>query len=458
MQAELPHIGLWSALAPPGWRLSGRLQADATLGGTRAHPEWRGQLNASDLALRSLPDGLEFSDGHLRATLAGEELSIDSLRLRGAGGSTGGLLTGQGRASWPLNTGASPARREPAIDLTLQAEQLRLLARADRRLSLSGQLQAQLRGPRLDLSGRLTTDQALFLLPDESTPTLGRDVVVRGTERPPGFGAGSPVQTQVRVDVSLGDDFHVRGQGLDTYLSGRLQIGKTPTQSAPQVTGQVQTVRGSYRAYGQTLTIEQGRLRFNGPVDNPSLDILALRPHPSQRVGVELGGTAQAPHLRLYAEPDMPDSEKLAWLVLGRPASGAGSQAAVLQQAALALLSGSGDDGAFTRALGLDELSFQGETTQADGSTLAAALTLGKRISQQLYVSYTRSVVGALGTVAVYYDISRLLTLRAQAGDDNALDLVFTHTFDGQALPPRTRRGNASDGGTPPRTIAPSSP
>jgi translocation and assembly module TamB len=104
----------------------------------------------------------------------------------------------------------------------------------------------------------------------------------------------------------------------------------------------------------------------------------------------------------------------------------------VLQQAALALLSGQGrtGDGSLTRALGLDELSFQGEGTNPDGTTTAAALTLGKRISNQLYLSYSRSVVGVMGTVAVLYDVSRYVTLRAQAGDDNAIDVIFTRRFD----------------------------
>ena len=457
IQADLPQVGLWSRLAPPGWRVSGRLQARATLSGTRAQPEWAGRIDATELALRSLLDGIDFSDGRLSARLSGETLTIEMLRLRGAGGEAGGLLSGQGSATWGARRVADGrAVREPAIDLQLQARQLRLLARADRRLTLSGDLEARLRGTRLDLTGQLAVDQALLLLPDETTPTLGRDVVVRGTERPPGFGAGAAVQPQVRVGIDLGQNFRVRGLGIDTHLTGHLQVAASPAQSAPQLTGQVNTVRGSYRAYGQSLTIEQGRVRFNGPVDNPSLDILALRPHPTQRVGVQVGGTAQAPTVRLYSEPDLPDSEKLAWLVLGRPASGAGAEAAILQQAALALLSGSGsaNDSSLTRSLGLDELSLQGETTQADGSTSAAALTLGKRISNQLYVTYSRSLAGAMGTVSVFYDLSRFVTLRAQAGDDNAIDLLFTHAFDGQELPPRERR-NGRNGA---RTIDPSSP
>jgi len=78
----------------------GRLQADATLSGTRQQPLWRGTLQADDLALRSLLDGLDFTDGQLLARLDGDTLRIDSLRLRGAGGEQGGLLTGSGSATW----------------------------------------------------------------------------------------------------------------------------------------------------------------------------------------------------------------------------------------------------------------------------------------------------------------------------------------------------------------------
>ena len=103
------------------------------------------------------------------------------------------------------------------------------------------------------------------------------------------------------------------------------------------------------------------------------------------------------------------------------------------------MLSGRGkaSDGGLQRALGLDEISFRGETQKADGSSSAAALTLGKRLSRQLYLSYSRSVIGTTGTVAVLYDLTRQLTLRAKAGDDNALELVFTRQYDGRRARPQ---------------------
>ncbi len=429
LSARLPQVGVWSALAPPGWRMRGTLQADATLAGTRGAPDWRGTLQADQLALRSVVDGFEFSQGVLRASLSGERLGIDRFELHGP---LGGTLKATGQAQWRVEDG----RRQPQMDLQLTAQTLRVSNRADRRLTLSGQVNAQLAGPRLTLRGQLKADSALFVLPEETTATLGADVVVRGGRNlPQGTSTVAQVQPDVSVQLDLGPQFEVRGRGLQARLTGQLNLRSTPALPAPRVFGEVRTASGSYRAYGQKLSIENGELVFNGPYDDPALDILAIRPQASdtsQRVGVQINGTAQAPRVRLVATPDLPDAEKLAWLVLGRPATGAGAESAILQQAALALLAGNGSglDGGLARALGLDEISYRGESVNTDGSTSAAAVTLGKRLSNELYLSYETGLAGAMGTVSVFYDVSRRFTLRARAGEENAVDLIFTLQYD----------------------------
>ena len=57
---------------------------------------------------------------------------------------------------------------------------------------------------------------------------------------------------------------------------------------------------------------------FTGPLDNPGLEIRAMRLHQQVEAGVEITGTARDPRLRLVSKPEVPDGEKLAWLVLGR--------------------------------------------------------------------------------------------------------------------------------------------
>jgi len=128
----------------------------------------------------------------------------------------------------------------------------------------------------------------------------------------------------------------------------------------------------------------------------------------------------------------MPEAEKLAWLVLGRSAANGGAESAVLQQAALALMGGSGRglSGRLSETLGLDELSLRGSTSNAAGTTSAAAVTLGKRLSRNFYVAYERSLAGTLGTVYIFYELSRRFTLRAQTGEQSTIDLIFTVPYD----------------------------
>ena len=439
LQARLPRVGAWSLLAPPGWRMRGTLQADARIGGTRADPQWNGSLRADDLALRSAVEGIELTDGRLRAQLEGRRLALTEFSLRGApvaGGAptSGGRLQASGSAEWVPGSGIRS-------DVQLQAQALRVSVRTDRRLTVSGDLRAQTEGQALAVRGTLRADQALFVLPDESAPTLGSDVVVTsGARRAEGAGAAAraagasgtpstarPVDLAVAFD--LGDDFRVQGRGLDTRLAGTLNLASGARAGQPmRVTGELRTVRGSYRAYGQALNIEQGVLRFAGAYDNPALDVLAIRPYLSQRVGVQITGSALAPRIRLYAEPELPDSEKLAWLVLGRSAASGGAESALLQQAALALLGGNnkGLSGGLAQALGLDELSFRGATDNAGG----AAVTFGKRLARNFYVSYERSLAGTMGTFFVFYELTRRLTLRAQTGEQSAVDLIFTVPYD----------------------------
>ncbi len=432
--AQLPQVGMWSALAPPGWRMHGTLQANAELGGTRNAPQWSGQLQADQLGLRSVVDGFAFTNGQLRATLTDDKITIQRFSLQGPRGTDpGGSLEATGSAEWRTPPG-SP-RRQAFIELQANAEQLRVSTRADRRITLTGQINAQLAGPRLTLRGQLTADAALFILPDELAPTLSSDVVKRGTLSPATDPNAEPVQPDIHIDLDLGPQFDVRGRGLQARLSGQLSVRSTPAMPTPRVLGEVRAASGTYRAYGQQLSIDTGVLRFTGPYDDPTLDILAMRPQPvsgAQRVGVQITGSAQSPRVRLYADPELPDSEKLAWLVLGRPATGAGAEAAVLQQAAMALLTrnNSGADAGFASRIGLDELGFTGQATNADGTTTAAALTVGKRISNDLYLAYERSLAGTMGTVSIFYDLTRRLTLRARAGEENAVDLIFTQRYD----------------------------
>ena len=461
LRARLPDVGVWSALAPPGWRVRGTLDASATLSGTRNAPRWAGTLGADDMAVRSVVDGVDLQGGRLRATLQGNELLINEFRLQGGRGSSariagfsgnrtaaspdGGTLTASGRVAWGDTASAATGLSGITMSLQAEARALQVLVRADRQVSVSGSVQAQLQQGQISLRGKLTTDRATIILPDESAPTLGSDVVVRSKAKDLADQAkaqaaakASQVAAQaetakppdIAITLNLGRDFALSGHGITTRLTGEVEIRSSAVPGAPpRVTGEVRTDEGRYRAWGQMLNVETGLIRFNGPYNNPSLDILALRPNIRVRAGVQVTGTAQAPRVTLYSDPELPDAEKLSWVVLGRDAAGGGAEAALLQQAALALLGRGNSPGAgIASRLGLDEIGVKGPAAGEDATS--AALTLGKRLSSDLYVTYERSLSGTLGTLYIFYDLTRSLTLRGQTGEKSAVDIIYTVKYD----------------------------
>ena len=520
LQANLPRMGLWSVFAPPGWRLRGTLQADTTLGGTLRAPLVHGTLNADDLGVRSVVDGIEFSRGRLRTRLSGQRLDIDEFSLQGPSVNrrAGGSASITGHVQWG---GGGSLLQSMRMDLTAQLRELQLSSMPERQIVLSGNISTQLANLRLVMRGGLKVDHALIELSTDTAPKLDKDVVILPSRRhpkaalaqpeqaaqaaavadgsdivirPSRSGTGTPAPTSpaatvsnsgtrssgtqtakpatgsrtgsgktagtkpsltpearavlqdprvkagtartnatitpdINIDIDLGDDLRVRGRGLDTRLRGKLTVVNGPTlQSMPRLTGTIRTDRGTFRAYGQDLQVERGRITFNGALDNPTLDIIAIRPHLDElRVGVHVHGTAQLPWVQLFSEPAMPDSEKLSWLVLGRSSAGA-ADAALLQQAALALLSGSGRGitGELADALGLDELSFKG----GENGVASGSVTLGKRFSRNFYVAYERGLDATMGTLYFFYDISRRLKLRGETGTESAIDLIYTISYD----------------------------
>jgi translocation and assembly module TamB len=472
IQARMPDVGVWSVLAPPAWRINGTLVADATLAGTRTDPQWNGSLSADKLSVKAAVEGIELQDGKLRAALRGNRLQIDEFTLAG-GSASRARIAGQGgnlstvssesakdggdvKVTGDVSWGAAAAQATGSnLQMNLQARlrSLRVLVRSDRQVTVSGNVSASLdQGGQLLVRGVVKTDRGVIILADESAPTLGTDVSVRSAAIDKEAAAArartkaaadtaaaratAPTPRKppdIAVTIDIGDDFAVQGHGLTTRLGGQIEVRSNANSGGqPRITGEIRTVQGRYRAYGQQLDVDSGVARFNGPYDNPSLDILAIRPNlQSQKAGVRITGTAQSPRVALYSDPTLTDAETLSWMMLGRSTAGGGAEAALMQQAALALLGGFGPKGGggnFASRFGLDEIGFKGPASGEDARS--SAVTLGKRLSNEVYVTYEASLAGALGTLYIFYDLTRRLALRGQAGARGAVDLIYTVTYD----------------------------
>lgn len=413
MQANVANLGTWGGWVPAGWRLGGHLSAGIELAGRFGGPEVIGRAEGGQLSVRNAIEGISVTDGEFALRLNGPTATLD--RLSAKAGS--GRLTAEGAAT----LGEKPQAR-----LQLVAEQFQLLNRVDRRLQASGNARLELAAQALQLDGQFSIDEGLFDFTRGDAPSLDSDVYVL---RPDQAAAEAQARqktparkTRIAVALDLGRDLKLRGRGIDTRLRGELKL--TQNDGPPQLNGTVRAVGGTYAAYGQKLEIERGEVAFVGPFDNPRLDVQAIRPDVDVRVGVSVGGTALAPRVRLFSEPAMSDTDKLSWLVLGRAPEGLGrADTALLQRAAMALLSGEGESGSnrLIKNIGLDELSVM----QNDDDARGTVVRLGKQLSRRWYVGYERGLNATTGSWQLVYRIAQRFTLRAQSGEDNALDLIW---------------------------------
>lgn len=417
LEARVANLSTWGAWVPAGWRMGGSVFTSASFAGRLKAPEIKGRAGGSGLALRNPLMGVDLQRGEFALSLDGGQAKLEQFKAYAGDGD----LSAYGE----LQFGA-----KPRIDLHLVADKFAVLRRVDQRLAVNGRVDVALDAELMDVQGKLDVHEGLFDFSRGNAPELSDDVTVRRPQadkqeaESKAAAANKPrAKVKVKVDIDLGKKLRVKGYGLDTLLAGNLQL--TQAASGPALHGRISTESGTFDAYGQKLEIEKGVISFSGVMDNPRLDVLALRPsQEEQRVGVTITGTAQKPRVKLYSEPALDERSTLSWLLLGRAPSELGSQDnALLSSAALALLSGQGESttSKLIKSVGLDELSFSDSGVEAQGTVVR----LGKQLSKRWYVGYERGLNATTGSWQLVYRLAQRFTLRAQSGDDNALDLIW---------------------------------
>jgi translocation and assembly module TamB len=225
------------------------------------------------------------------------------------------------------------------------------------------------------------------------------------------------------VKVDLGNNVHLRGQGLDVWLAGNIRVHTNPAGEI-LATGTVEARRGLFVAYGQRLEIERGRFYFNGPITNPGLDVLAMRKRQAVEAGVAVTGTLRQPLVRVVSNPPLPEGEALSWLVLGRGPDTAGAgELSALPLATGALIGKAGAP--IAKALRLDEVGVRSGATAAD-----QFLTVGKRVTDRLYLTFEQSLGGAESLLRLELSLTQRIALRAQTGETSLLGLFYRYSWD----------------------------
>lgn len=453
IDASLPDLSWIGPLIGDSVQFAGRAEVRAAIGGTPADPTSQGTLSGDALRLAWVDQAVRLDDGRLEAELVDGVLVLTDLSFTGTPRAEPSDRRALANISAARPHEVRATGRIALATLTgsigVRAQQLPVLQSRERWMTVSGEGGITLTPKRADLYGKLTVDGAYINFASlRSTRALPSDVVVVRAERPGSREAAAP-PLEVFVDVrgATGERFYLAGTGLETRLAGDVHLTGRPSQL--RLTGSLRAVDGVFNGYGQRLQINRGIVTFQGPIDDPALNVLALRTGLPVEVGVDIGGTVQRPIIRLHSNPSMSDAERLNWLVLGRPPSANdGQDRALLSAAASALFSSQGDSAGANvlRSLGIDDITVRPGSDGASmmpretvagrlrsaGTSASATdfVAIGKRLNEDLYLSFEQALTGAEYFIALNYRLTERLSLITRAGSTNALDLVYSFSFD----------------------------
>jgi len=409
VNAHWSDSAAFAMLTPDVDNVHGRIDAQMQIGGTLYTPVVSGSAGLTEGSLEIPAWGLAIEEIAASAAASdSREASFEaSGMIDGKPVSVDGTVFLDPQQGWPMQ-------------LRLSGENLSLVELADFEMLVSPMLEANVRLPRIEVTGVVAVPSAHIrevALPQQAV-VPSADAVIHGrvTEERP-----RPLDLIASLTLELGSDVRYEDANINSTVSGRLDLDYRSGQGAAAV-GEL-ALSGEYIAYGNPLALERGQLIFVGPWNNPSLDIRAVRKIGEVTAGVQVNGTLRAPVANIFSEPAMSEANALSWLLFGQPLDDVraadsnalrGAALSMGLQQALPAIERIGE------TLGFDDFAIR--NTEADASEIMA----GKYLSPNLYFRYSYGLFNRIGGILLRYKINDRFSLETRSGEQNSMDLFYT--------------------------------
>jgi translocation and assembly module TamB len=434
------NLGILQAFLP-NVASSGRAALSASFTGPMRAPSVQGTMKIQDGRIRhfSLPHGLENIGGAL--TFDSRAIRLDQLRGR--------LATGDVQFGGTIGfDGYQPGR----LAVTMAGTNMRL---------------------RFPEGMRSLVDATLALDGTPANAVLSGDVTVRDAEYRQAFSTGAalfdlggstslpappsqntlPLRYDIRIDAPSA--LHVRNNLMTLDASASLQL--QGTFDRPLLFGRADVERGLVNFEARRWVVTRGTIDFNNPVRiDPFIDVEAetrvRAPGETYRVTIRATGTRERfSQLTFDSDPVLPQAEVMA-LVFGdiSPARGETAElrrfgdvtpleALARDRAARELTSvvSSEVDRVAQQTFGVDTFqitpSLNDSTQQSSRFVPGARLTIGKRLSERAYLTYSRSLSSTSRDqiILLEYDQSERFSWILSRNEDGtyAVDFRMRSTF-----------------------------
>ena len=431
----------------PNIRSSGRATLEATLEGPLRDPLVSGVMNIDNGRIRhfDLPHALENIAGPVRFDNRSIRLDEVTARLGGGPMRFGGRIDAEGYM---------PTR----VDVTISGQNMRLrfpegmrsLVNAD--LTLQGPVEA------LTLGGTVDVRNALYTRPFDDGGGLF-NLTSTGVAATAGAGGGSlaPTRLPLRYDVRIVAPSTLEVRNSTARLVANADFQLRGTYDRPLLFGRAEVDRGEFSFEGRRYEVTRGTIDFNNPTRiEPYFDIeteTRVRvPGQTYRVIARAVGTLDRLTPTFEADPPLPEVEVLS-LLFGDVAPGQDvefvqyntnitpQQQLLRERATRAITSSlSSEVGRVVeQTFGVDTFqltpSLIDPNAQSSRLDPAARLTIGKRLSERIYLTYSRSLssssAGGDQIILLEYDQTDRFSWILSRNEDRtyALDVRVRHAF-----------------------------
>jgi len=313
-------------------------------------------------------------------------------------------------------------------DLTMPI--FRFDGKADAQISAQGPLGSPF------LSGNITLLKSDVYIPSSgNTQSHEIEVIEKGAKT-----KISPVKVKhapgiidslgMNIDLSIPGNSWVHWDegGLNTEIKGDLNFKKT-SHDPLIFSGEIDTVRGSFKYLGKTISIDEGSLIFSGgkPGD-AQLNVKSSKQFPNIIITISVSGTLNSPILNLSSIPDADQADIISYLMFGKPSNKLNeAEEGSLANLPLNVLGNIASQG-LRNILGNQLAPEVIEINPVAGGTIG----VGKYITNKLFIKYEWTLnYDETYQSIIDYQLSQHFTLHSQTGNNktSGLDLFWNYSY-----------------------------
>jgi len=402
----------WAKLFLPDVDVEGTFDLLATVGGTLSEPEINGQgeLRDASVIVPDFPQSFEKLDAVV--LFYPDQVVLDRLESSVGGGS----VRASGRMALYGDQGPDYRLQVSVDNVTLRFPE-GIWFRSDAALTLLSTPDGRL------VRGTVTLDRAFYVQDVETGLLQILSRALRSERLQVADIDEVAASTQLTVSVQAPGTLRVRNNLAD--LRGSADLTVRGTAARPVIFGTVEFDAGGTLVYQDTrFEVERARLTFANPARiEPVVDLVASAEIREYDVTLDLSGKVDNLQVRVASDPPLSDLDVLSLLATGQAPqrAGLGTSGGNDQGfSAGGFLAGQAASAVTERVgtlFGFDRFRI----TPPEGGAGGAGVTVGKRLSKDVVVTYTeRSATAEESLLRVEWQVDQHLTLVFSSSDKNA--------------------------------------